>query len=123
MDGWIDVGEVPFVSRDLAVRSHIPLPGQKVELFLRKGGIHHGERDAVECSVPGGEEGIFPLVRHRENIFDVEVTPLAVSDPLAFRRRFGLGWVAVDPLGLNEAIELFAPVVRSQDLQIEVWPL
>jgi hypothetical protein len=60
--GRVDVGKVPFVGGDLAVGMEVPFAGEDVELFFGEFGVDHGEGDAVECHVPGGEEGVFPFV-------------------------------------------------------------
>jgi hypothetical protein len=60
--GRIDIGEIPFVGGDLTVGMEIPFAGEDVELFLCKLNVNHGERDAVERSIPSGEERIFPFV-------------------------------------------------------------
>lgn len=60
MYGRIDVPEVPFIGRKLAVGLHVPLSRQQVELLFGECWINHGERNAVESRVPCSEERIFP---------------------------------------------------------------
>lgn len=57
---WVDVGEVPFVRGDLAVRFHVPFAGEEVELFFGEGRVDDSEWDAVERGVPCCEKGVFP---------------------------------------------------------------
>jgi hypothetical protein len=84
--------------------------------------------------VPDGEEGVFPLVGHGENVLDVHVLPVLreraseegsapdgrswkgeksstnhVANPLALGRRSGLSWISLDPLLLDEHVELLGP--------------
>jgi hypothetical protein len=62
VQGRIDIGEIPFVGWDLTVGMEIPFAGEDIELFLCKLNVDHGERDAMERRIPGGEERIFPFV-------------------------------------------------------------
>ena len=52
MDRRIDVTEVPFVCRYLAIRTHIPFTQKKYELLLCKVRIYLRERHAVKSEVP-----------------------------------------------------------------------
>jgi len=76
MNRGIYVAKVPLVSGDLTIGLHIPLAREEIELFLRKGRIDHSEWDAMKSSVPGGEEGVFPFIRHRQDVLNVQVFPL-----------------------------------------------
>lgn len=60
MYGGIDVAEIPFICRNLAVGFHVPLAGEQIQLFLRKGRVNYSQRDAMECSIPSREERVFP---------------------------------------------------------------
>jgi hypothetical protein len=60
--------------------------------------------------VPDGKERVFPLVGHRENVFDVHVLPILVADVFALRRGRRLAGVALDPLLLDKHVELLRPV-------------
>src|SRR5690606_26321823 len=91
----VDVREVPFVGRNLAIGIHIPFTSQQIQLLLRKGGINNGERDAMESSVPCSKERVFPseawsgrgadrqggdsLVWHRQDILYVHVFPFLIG--------------------------------------------
>ena len=91
----VDVAELPFVGRHLAVGVHVPFAGQQHELLLGELGVDQRERHAVEREVPGGVPGILPLVRHRDDVGVVEVLPVAVAAVPALVRRRRLGRVAV----------------------------
>ena len=105
----IDVAERPFIGGDLAVGVHVPLARQQQELFLRELRIDDGQRQCVEGEIPSGVPGILPLVRHGNDVGVVQVRPLAVAAALAFRRRWNLPRIAVDPLRNVEIEELLAP--------------
>jgi len=76
VNGRVDISKVPFVSGESTIGFHVPFSSHDVELFLGVSGIDHGERNAVESGIPDSEEGVFPLVRHRKNVFDVEMPPV-----------------------------------------------
>ena len=110
MDRRVDVTEVPFVRRDLTIRLHVPLAREQVELLLRKRRVDQGQRDAMECRIPGREEGVFPpiamtsgsnsaihgdeyaLVRHRKNISDVQMLPILSTHPGQSLTEYGHEW-------------------------------
>ena len=64
---------------------------EELELALGKVGIHHRQRNAVKSQIPCGKPGVFPIIRHREDIFGIEVFPSAVSavSMLFWRRTCG----------------------------------
>ena len=86
----IDVAECPFIGRQLAVRMHQPDLAQQQQLRLGEIRIDQRKRDAMKGEVPGGEPGIFPLVRHRHDVGGDEVRPIAVAAVLAALGRRGL---------------------------------
>jgi len=69
----VEVGELPFVGRDLAVGVLELLEQQQPQLFLGELGVDDGEGHAVEGQVPGGEPGILPLVRHGHDAHGIEM--------------------------------------------------
>ena len=75
---WIDVAEVPLISRDLAGWVLVSPSEQEVQLLLGKIDVDGGERDRVKGKVPSGKPWIFPLVRHRDHMLADHVEPLAV---------------------------------------------
>ncbi len=105
----IDVTEGELVGRHLPIRVRIPLAQQKHELVHGKLGVDLSQRDHVKGKVPGGEPGILPLVRHREDVARVEVLPIAVSSERPARWRGRLGRVALDPVLHHVIEELLAP--------------
>jgi len=105
----IHIAEIPFVGRQRPVRVLVPFPAQHDQLVLGEGRIQVGEGHAVEGQVPGGEPGILPLVRHRDDVEPVEVTPPGVPPVLAPGRRFGLGRIAVQPPVDGVVVQLLTP--------------
>jgi hypothetical protein len=62
MNRRIDIGKVPFVGWDLAIRVEIPLAGENVKLLFSEFRVDHRERDTMESSIPSSKEGIFPFI-------------------------------------------------------------
>ena len=79
--GRVDVTELPFVCRQLAVGVLAPLPAHEHELVLGELRVHVRDRDGVEGEVPGGEPGVLPLVGHRDDVGEGEVRPGGVARP------------------------------------------
>ena len=79
----VDVAEIPFVGRHLAVRVHVPDLAQQDQLILGEPGIDERQGHQVKGPVPGGEPGVFPLVRHGDDIGSVEMEPIVVPAGLA----------------------------------------
>jgi hypothetical protein len=71
--------------------------------------IQLAERHQVEGPVPGGEPGELPFVRHRHNVVDVDMRPVAVAPSEATARWFGLRRIAFQPLGDVIGEELLGP--------------
>ncbi len=112
----VDVPERPFVGRDLAIGVHIPLAQEEGELMFRKVRVNEGQTNTVECQVPGRIPGIFPFIRHGDDVFVVDMPPVAIPPVLAFGRR---GWarrVACQPLLHLIVVKLFAPQQPGQGL-------
>src|SRR6516162_6041265 len=63
----------------------------------------------MKGEVPGCEPGIFPLVRHRDDIGGNKVSPIAVAPVLPVLRRRRLSRIAIEPTLHTEVIELLAP--------------
>ena len=78
-DRWIDVAEVPFVSRDLSVGMLVPFPHDDIELLLGELGINQGQWDAVKSEVPRGIPGVFPFVWHRHDALVMQMPPFGVA--------------------------------------------
>ena len=60
MNRWVDVAEIPFVRRNLAIRFHIPFPSKQIQLFLRKRWVNDSQGYTVEGSIPSSKKRIFP---------------------------------------------------------------
>ena len=58
----IQVGELPLISRDLAVRMLKLLEQEQPELFLGIARIDQGKGHTLKCQVPRREPRILPLV-------------------------------------------------------------
>ena len=119
VDRRVDVAEGPLVGRQLAVGVHVPLAQQQDELPLGEVGVDQGERDAVEGQVPGGEPGVLPLVRHRDDVGVVEVAPVRVAAVPALRRRRRPGRVAVQPALDVVVVELLGPDQPGERLPLD----
>jgi hypothetical protein len=102
----IDVVERPFIGRQLSVRVHVPGARQQHELVFRECRIDQRERDAVKCQIPGGIPGIFPFVRHRDDVGIGQVWPIEVANQATRRWWLRLGRIAVEPASDIEMIEL-----------------
>ena len=74
----IDVTEIPLIGGDLPGRMQVELVEQQVELLLGEIDVDGRQRERVKRQVPGGEPGIFPLVRHRDDVVADQVKPFAV---------------------------------------------
>lgn len=105
----IHVREVPLVRRHLSISLHVPVAGKEHELAFCELRIDERKRDGMEREIPDGEEWIFPLVGHRDDIGDVEVLPSLVADEFAIGRGWRLSGVPLDPLLLDELVVLFRP--------------
>lgn len=56
----IDIAEIPFVRRDLAVGFHVPFPRKQIKLLLREGRVDDCQGYTVERGIPSSKERIFP---------------------------------------------------------------
>ena len=79
MDGRIHIPEGPLVSRQLAIRVHVPLPSHEDELSLGELRVYESKGDRMKCEIPGRVPRIFPFVWHREDIVTIEVLPFEIS--------------------------------------------
>src|SRR5450631_3040898 len=79
MDRWVDVRKSKFVSRNLAVRMHVPLPQKQLQLLFREGGVKMGKWQHVEREIPSGKPGILPFIRHRNHVPAVHLQPIVIS--------------------------------------------
>src|SRR5262249_48128600 len=72
----------------------------------------------MKGEVPGCEPGIFPLVRHRDDISDNKVSPIAVAPVLPVFRRGRLSRMAIEPMLHIEVIKLLVPQHSSEGLTL-----
>src|SRR6516162_1922978 len=72
----------------------------------------------MKGEVPGCEPGIFPLVRHRDDIRDNKVSPIAVAPVLPVLRRRRLSWIAIQPTLHIEVIKLLVPQHSGEGLTL-----
>src|SRR5262245_66200388 len=72
----------------------------------------------MKGKIPGCEPGIFPLVRHRDDIGDNKVSPIAVAPvlPVLWRRR--LSRIAIEPMLHIEVIKLLVPQHSGEGLTL-----
>src|SRR5215469_4087919 len=72
----------------------------------------------MKGEVPGCEPRIFPLVRHRDDIGDNKVSPIAVAPVLPVFRRRRLIRIAIEPMLHIEVIKLFVPQHSGEGLTL-----
>ena len=109
VDGRIDIAECEFVRGKLAARVHVPLAEEEHELVFGELGVEARERDHLEREIPRGVPRVLPLVGHRDDVFVIQVTPVAVAAALpGLGRARGLR-ITVQPIGNVEVVELLAP--------------
>src|SRR6516225_9018576 len=72
----------------------------------------------MKGEVPGCEPGIFPLVRHRDDVGGNKVSPIAVAPVLPVLRRRGLSRIAIEPMLHIEVIKLLVPQHSGESLTL-----
>src|SRR5215467_2489643 len=72
----------------------------------------------MKGEVPGCEPGIFPLVRHRDDIGGNKVSPILVAPVLPVLRRRRLSRIAIEPMLHIEVIELLVPQHPGEGLTL-----
>ena len=116
----IDVAEVPFVGRNLAVGMHVALAEHQFELLLAEIGIDQRQGDDMEGKIPGRVPGIFPLVRHRDDVAVVHVVPVVVARGLLAIGLERIGAALFEPFVHVVVVELLAPQHAGQRLPHDV---
>ena len=114
--GRVYVAKSPFVGGQLPVGMHIPFAEEQNELLLGEVGICERYRNAMEREVPGGVPGVFPLVRHGDDVFVVKVRPIFVAAVPALVGRFGPGRIAFEPGTNIVVIKLLGPEHTGEGL-------
>ena len=80
VNGRIDVVEVPLVGRQLTVRVLVAFEQhERRAARAAKSGSTNANDDGVERQIPGGEPGVLPLVRHRDDVGAEHVEPVLVA--------------------------------------------
>src|SRR5215472_1755647 len=72
----------------------------------------------MKGKIPGCEPGIFPLVRHRDDIGGNKVSPIPVAPVLPVLRRRGLSRIAIEPMLHIEVIKLLVPQHSGESLTL-----
>ncbi len=105
----IHVPERPLIRRQLPVGMHVPFPQQQDQLRLRVIRIDNRQRYAVKRQAPCRVPRILPLVRHRNNVVDVQVLPLFVSPVPPIFRGLRPRRISLQPGAHVEVIKLLGP--------------
>ena len=74
-----------------------------------KVGIDEGQRNAVERQVPGGVPGVFPFVGHGDDVFVIQVPPVAIPTTPAFRWWWRPSGISLQPPAHFIVIKLLTP--------------
>ena len=88
---------------------HVPLACHQHELLLGELAIHQRQRYTVERQIPCGVPGIFPLVRHRNDVGVIQVRLLMVPPIYSLGRRRRGPWIPLEPIADYIVIKLFRP--------------
>ena len=91
----IHVGKIPFVGGNLSVRMHVPFAHETERAAPSRIQDRSTPCYAMKSKIPRGVPGIFPLVRHRDDVGVVEMRPVVVSPVIA--TQIGL-WAALNRL-------------------------
>src|SRR6266496_4023072 len=60
----IYITKVPFISRQLTIRFHIPFPHNQNKLMFCKRRVNHSHGDCMKGEIPCGIPRVFPFVGH-----------------------------------------------------------
>ena len=120
MHRWIDVAEVPLVGRHLAVGVQVAFAQHQSQLLLAEIHINESQGDDVEGQVPGCVPGIFPLVRHGNDVAVVHMVPVVVARRLFASFFERVGAALFEPLVHVIVVELLAPEHARQCLAHDI---
>jgi hypothetical protein len=112
----VDVPEVPLVRRQLPARVQVILLEHQVQLRLAEVLVHQRQREDVEGQIPGRIPGVFPLVRHRQDLGIVHVVPVVVAGGGAPLRLGRVDAVLLEPRVDIVVVELLGPEHPGQRL-------
>ena len=113
--GRVHVAEIPLVGGNLPARMQVLVIEHQEELVLGEVGIDEVQRDRVEGQIPRRVPGIFPLVRHRDDVGVHHVGPPGVPKPRPLRG-IGIDAVLLEPRAHVVEVELLAPQHAGQRL-------
>ncbi|KAH3661380.1 hypothetical protein OGAPHI_006787 [Ogataea philodendri] len=117
----VGIGKVPLIRRDLALRRHVPLSGQEIQLLFGVIWVNHGERNSMERSVPRTVERILKVVRHRQNVFVVKMLPFLVSAIGSTNDRSNVRvGITSRPEVVNKVVELLIPQQATERLSLDI---
>ena len=123
MHGRVDVAEVPFVGRNLAVGVHEAFAQHQLELLLAEIGIDESQGEHMKGEIPDRVPGILPLVRHGDDVAVVHVVPLVVARGGLAVRLERVGAALFEPLVHVVVVELLAPQHSRQGLAHDIGPV
>ena len=92
---------------------------QELQLFLAKVRVDQRQCRDVKGKIPGGVPGIFPFVRHRNQVRVVHVSPTVVADG-ALVGLIRLNAVVLEPAADIIVKELLGPKHSGQGLTHDV---
>ena len=75
----IDIAKVPFVGGKLSAGVNIGDREHQVQLLLTKVFVYQCHGNDMKGQVPGRIPGVFPLVRHRDDVGVVHVLPMLIA--------------------------------------------
>src|SRR5690242_18228875 len=95
---------------------HVPFMKEQQNLLLGKIHIYQPHGDAMERKVPSCEPGVFPGIRHENDVSGIEVAPGSIALTLWRWRRFS--WISAQPFLNIVHVELFAPQQTGKCLSL-----
>ena len=111
MNWRVDIAKCPLVGRQLPIRMHIPFMKEQKYLLLGKIHINQAHCYAMECQVPRCEPGIFPGIRHNNDVSANKMSPASITITLWRWCRFSR--IAMQPFLDIVHVELFTPEQAS----------
>ena len=118
LHGRIDVAEVPFVSRQLPVRVHVPGLAEQDQLTLGVLQIEISQRGQMKGPVPARKPGKLPFVGHRDDVFHGGMNPLVVAPGVAGPGWLGFCRVTIQPFRDVVIVVLLRPKDARESLAL-----
>ena len=115
---WIDVAEVPLVGGNLPARVDVQTAEHQQQLVLGEIEVHHRQRDGVKGKVPRRIPGVFPLVRHGDDVGVEHVKPLAVPHAALNGFQERMTAMLAQPVLQVEVVVLLRPQHARQRLPV-----